>query len=251
MGRIYEATWGRVFAALYDRALKASEEGGLRAMRAELLAGASGRVLEIGAGTGANLGLYPDAVGELVLVEPSPFMARQMRERLGGELAQAPDPAAAESGPGVDPDPGSTDTAAEPDVGGVGGRPVPPATIAEVPAESLPFPDDSFDTAVATLVLCTVPDPVAVLAEIGRVLKPGGRLLFVEHVRSEDSGVARWQDRFERPWLFLADGCHCNRDTAATLAATDGFEIESIERGRLPKAMPLLRPLIRGSAVAR
>jgi hypothetical protein len=118
MGRIYEATWGRVFAALYDRALKASEEGGLRAMRAELLAGASGRVLEIGAGTGANLGLYPDAVGELVLVEPSPFMARQMRERLGGELAQAPDPAAAEPGPGVDPDPGSNDTAAEPDVGG-------------------------------------------------------------------------------------------------------------------------------------
>jgi SAM-dependent methyltransferase len=234
MGRIYDATWARLFAGLYDRALKATEEGGLRAMRAELLAGARGRVLEIGAGTGANLGLYPDAVGELVLVEPSPFMARQMRARLGGELAQAPTP------------PGSSRPAGIPNPVGD-----PPATIAEVPAETLPFPDSSFDTAVATLVLCTVPDPRAAIAEIARVLKPGGRLLFVEHVRSEDVRIARWQDRFERPWHFLADGCHCNRDTAATLAASGGFEVESIERGRLPKAMPLMRPLIRGSAVAR
>ena len=233
MGRLYDKTWGRIFAGLYDRVLATTEENGLRAMRAELLAGATGRVLEIGAGTGANLGLYPDAVGELVLVEPSPFMARRMRARLGGELAQAPTPPGASRPAGV---PAADD---------------PPATIAEVPAESLPFPGDSFDTAVATLVLCTVPDPPAVLAEIARVLKPGGRLLFVEHVRSERGRLARWQDRFERPWHFLADGCHCNRDTAATLAGADGLEVETIARDRMPKAMPLLRPLIRGSAVAR
>ena len=173
MGRIYDHTWGRIFAAGYDRALKASEDGGLRTMRAELLAGATGRVLEIGAGTGANLGLYPDSVGELVLVEPSPFMARQMRERLGGEQAQVPTP------PGSARPAGVRSAANDP-----------PATIAEVPAEALPFPADSFDTAVATLVLCTVPDPAAALAEIGRVLKPGGRLLFVEHVRAESAGLA-------------------------------------------------------------
>jgi SAM-dependent methyltransferase len=233
MGRIYDKTWSRIFAGLYDRVLATTEENGLRAMRAELLAGATGRVLEIGAGTGANLGLYPDSVGELVLVEPSPFMARQMRARLGGEQAQSPTPAGASQPAGVPAADG------------------PPATIAEVPAEALPFPDDSFDTAVATLVLCTVPDQPAVLAEISRVLKPGGRLLFVEHVRAESGGLARWQDRLERPWHFLADGCHCNRDTAAALAATDAFEIEAITRDRMPKAMPLLRPLIRGSAVAR
>ena len=120
--------------------------------------------------------------------------------------------------------------------------------IVQASAQELPFEDDSFDTAVFTLVLCTVPDPGAALAEAARVLKPGGKLLFVEHVRSEDPGLARWQDRFERPWHFFADGCHCNRDTVAMIKASP-FEIGQLEESELPKAPPLVRPLIRGTAV--
>jgi len=93
-----------------------------------------------------------------------------------------------------------------------------------------------------------VPDPAAALTEAARLLRPSGKLLFVEHVRSEDPGLARWQDRLERPWRFLGDGCHCNRDTMASIEASP-FEIERVEKGELPKAPPLVKPLIRGSAV--
>jgi ubiquinone/menaquinone biosynthesis C-methylase UbiE len=210
MGRIYEQTWGRAFAAMYDRGLKATEEAGLREMRRELLAGAGGRVLELGAGTGVNLDLYPDAVEDLVLVEPDPHMAKRLRAK----LAESPRAAA----------------------------------VVEAPAERLPCDDESFDTAVATLVLCTIPDPSAALAEAARVLKPGGQLLFVEHVRAEDPGLARWQDRLEKPWRFLGDGCHCNRDTLATIESSR-FRLGAVERNRLPKAPPIVSPLVRGSAV--
>lgn len=210
MGRIYDATWGRMFAAAYDRGLRATEENGLGEMRRELLAGASGRTIDVGAGTGVNIGYYPDAVTELVLAEPGPHMARQLREKLADSGREA--------------------------------------VVVTAPAEDLPFESCSFDTAVATLVLCTVPDPVAAISELSRVLEPGGRLLFIEHVRSRDPGSARWQDRLERPWRFLADGCHCNRDTLATLSASR-FEPEDVEHGAMPKALPLIRPLIQGSAV--
>jgi ubiquinone/menaquinone biosynthesis C-methylase UbiE len=210
---LYDATWGRGFSALYDRMLKATEEAGLRETRRRALSSASGRTLDLGAGTGANLGLYPEAVTELVLAEPDPHMLRQLRER------------AAERGPG--------------------------ATIVQAPAEDLPFPDSSFDTAVFVLVLCTVPDPAAALAETARVLRPGGRLMFVEHVRSEAPGVARWQDRLERPWRFFGDGCHCNRDTVAEIARCAPLTVEEVEHARLPKAPPIIRPLVTGSAVAR
>jgi SAM-dependent methyltransferase len=121
--------------------------------------------------------------------------------------------------------------------------------IVEAQAQSLPFPDDSFDTAVFTLVLCTIPDPAAALAEAARVLKPGGIVLFLEHVRSPSPRLARWQDRFEGPWRFVNDGCHCNRDTVATLEASP-LAVERVERGRMPKAPPIVRPIVRGSAVA-
>lgn len=209
MGRFYDATWGRLFSAMYDRAMAGTEDAGLREKRRALLAGASGRVLELGAGTGANLELYPEAVRELVLAEPDPQMTRRLRPKLAAS-----------------------------------GR---SAEVVEAPAERLPFPDASFDTAVATLVLCTVPDPQAALAEVARVLKPGGRLLFLEHVRSGDARLARWQDRLEGPWRFLGDGCHCNRDTVAAIGAA-GFELGEAERDRLPKAPPLVRPLAVGSA---
>jgi SAM-dependent methyltransferase len=209
MGRVYDATWGRLFAAAYDRGLKGTEEAGLREMRRETLAAARGRTIDLGAGTGANLALYPDAVSELVLAEPDPHMAKRLREKLANS-----------------------------------GR---DAQLVEAPAERLPFEDSSFDTAVFTLVLCTVPDPEAALAEAARVLKPGGMLLFVEHVRADNAGLARWQDRLEKPWRFAADGCHCNRDTVANIEASP-LTVEQVERGRLPKAPPLVRPLVRGSA---
>ena len=165
MGRIYDATWGRGFTALYDRLMASTEEEGLREMRREILSTASGRTIDLGAGTGANLGLYPDSVTELVLAEPDPHMLRKLQ------------PKAEEAG--VE------------------------AEVVEAGAERLPFEDSSFDTAVFTLVLCTVPDPAAALAEAARVLKPGGRLLFVEHVRSEEGGLARWQDRLETAVALL------------------------------------------------
>jgi ubiquinone/menaquinone biosynthesis C-methylase UbiE len=118
--------------------------------------------------------------------------------------------------------------------------------VVEAPADRLPFADDSFDTVVSTLVLCTVPDQPRALAEIRRVLKPGGRLLFLEHVRSHEADVAKWQDRILPIWRWFGQGCHPNRDTAAALARA-GFEVE-MESWRMPKAPPIVRPVIEGVA---
>ena len=213
MGRIYDATWGRMFSAFYDRAFEATEEAGLREMRRDLLRQARGRVLELGAGTGLNLELYPhEGLDRLVLTEPDPHMFKQLRQR------------ATEGCPGAD--------------------------LVEAGAEALPFEDDSYDTIVVTLVLCTVPDQPAALREISRVLAPGGQLLFLEHVRSDKAGTAKWQDRLETPWRFLGDGCHCNRDTVAGMRAA-GFELTELDCAELPKAPPIVRPLIHGSAQPR
>jgi SAM-dependent methyltransferase len=226
LGKAYDATWGRAFAHFYDRALKATEENGLGEMRRALLAEARGRVIEIGAGTGVNLDLYGEGVEDLTLVEPDRHMAARLRARLeAGEGAHEGDMGA--SAPGAGPEV--------------------PKHLVEAPAEALPFEADTFDTAVATLVLCTIPDPVAATEELARVLKSGGRLLFLEHVRSSDLGTARWQDRLEKPWRFMADGCHCNRDTEAMLRAS-AFQVDAVEHGRMPKAMAIVRPLIRGAA---
>jgi ubiquinone/menaquinone biosynthesis C-methylase UbiE len=202
----------RIFAALYDRLLSSTERAGLRDMRAELLAGARGRTLELGAGTGLNLVHYTDAVTELVLTEPDTHMARRLRKRLDDE-PPAPDR----------------------------------VEVVETPAERLPFEDQSFDSVVSTLVLCSVESPDGAATEIARVLKPDGRLLYLEHVRSGDRALARWQDRLERPWGWLGAGCHPNRDTVAQLEAT-GLVTESLVRDRMPKAPPIVRPLVRGEA---
>jgi ubiquinone/menaquinone biosynthesis C-methylase UbiE len=202
----------RIFAAMYDRMLRGTERAGLEDMRAELLAEARGRTLELGAGTGLNLAHYTSEVTELVLTEPDPHMAQRLRKRLEEE------------------------------------RPAPDRVeVVETPAERLPFEDGRFDSVVSTLVLCSVEDPAAATGEIVRVLKPDGRLLYLEHVRSGDRGLARWQDRLERPWGWLGAGCHPNRDTVAQLQAA-GLETESLVRDRLPKAPPIVRPMVRGSA---
>jgi ubiquinone/menaquinone biosynthesis C-methylase UbiE len=123
------------------------------------------------------------------------------------------------------------------------------ADVVPAGADTLPYEDGSFDTVVATLVFCTVPDAHAALREVRRVLAPGGRLLFLEHVRAEPgSKLERWQDRLQRPWRAVACGCHCNRDFLATLAA-EGFAVEQLERPNWRFLPPLVRPVVVGAAV--
>lgn len=208
--RAFDATFGRAMAAVYDRALARSERKGLSALRTGLLRRAAGRTLELGAGTGLNLEHYPAEV-ELVAIEPFEPMARQLRERAAGS-----------------------------------GRKV---EVVEAEAERLPFPDNSFDTVTGTLVLCTVTDPDRALAEVRRVLRPNGRFLFLEHVRSGDPRRARWQDRFEKPWYVIGHGCHCNRDTLASIEAA-GLAVEELDETKLPAAVPIVEPLIVGAAAA-
>lgn len=182
------------------------------AVRRRLLADASGRVVEIGAGTGANLAHYPESIDDLVLTEPDEPMARRLEGTLAGS-----------------------------------GR---SASVVRASADSLPFEDDSFDTAVTALVLCTVPDPAASLREVARVLRPGGRLLFLEHVRATDPKLAAWQDRLHRPWYWFGRGCNCNRPTLETIEASP-FAVERYDRDEVHPAPPIVRPLLTGSAIAR
>jgi SAM-dependent methyltransferase len=200
-----------IFARYYDRLLAGAEKAGLADMRRELVSQATGRTLEIGAGTGHNLPYYTDAVTELVLAEPDPHMAKRLRDQVAKE---------------------------PPAVGKV--------EVIEAPAEDLPFDNGSFDTVVSTLVLCTVGDPDRAVAEAKRVLADGGALLYIEHVRGE-GGVTRAQDFLERPWGWIAGGCHPNRATGETIAEA-GFWIERLDRGELPKAPPIVKPLISGVA---
>jgi SAM-dependent methyltransferase len=202
--------WPRAFAAVYDRSLERAERMGMEARRARLLADARGLVVEIGAGTGLNLAHYPAAVDELVLTEPDEAMARALERR----LARA-------------------------------GR---AARVVRAPAEALPLPDASADTVVSTLVLCTVADPERALAEVARVLRPGGRLLFAEHVRADDPGLARWQRRLRRPWGVVARGCRPDQPTVE-LIARSALELEHVERGRFAGAFAIVRPLRTGRAL--
>lgn len=199
------SVWSRVFALVYDPLLARAERLGFAAARANLLAQAHGRILEIGAGTGLNLPHYPPGA-DLVLTEPDPHMARRARRR-GAEVVEAP-------------------------------------------ADALPFPDASFDTVVSTLVLCTVPDVPAALREIRRVLRPGGNLLFLEHVRAEPgSRLERWQDRLHGPWQAFACGCNCNRDLLEALERERFGTVGSRHDWRFMP--PIVRPVVSGVASPR
>ena len=178
--------------------------------RVRLLAGARGAVLEVGGGTGANLAHYR-GVDRVTVVEPDPYM----RKKLGPKAATASVP----------------------------------VEVSAAGAEALPFPDGSFDTVVSTLVLCTVPDQALALGEIRRVLRPGGLLLFIEHVRAEGA-MARWQDRIVPLWERLLGGCHPNRDTVAAIEEA-GFEIETFEAFYPPAPLSDLTPHVQGSAMVR
>lgn len=203
----------RLFALYYPRLIALSERAGQRETRRELVFEATGRTLEVGAGSGLNLPHYTARVTELIVTEPSPHMLEHLRDRV---RANPP--------------------------------PVGSWQLVAAGGEELPFPAASFDTVVATYVLCTIPDPAGALVEISRVLRPGGRFLFLEHVYAGGgTRLGRFQDLVEVPHRYLAAGCHPNRRTAALLEASP-LDVERLERGSQPRSLPTVRPTIIGCA---
>jgi ubiquinone/menaquinone biosynthesis C-methylase UbiE len=193
---------------MYDRMSAKTEDAGLREVRRRLLADATGRVLEIGGGTGANLLLYGPSVESLTVTEPEQPMLRRLDRKVREQA--------------------------------------PLTKVLRARAEELPFADDSFDTVVSTLVLCGVDDQKQSLRELRRVLRPGGQFMFIEHVRSDEPKVARMQDRMNGVNRFVVR-CDCNRATLGMIEA-EGFEVTKLERTELPKAPPFARPMIVGVA---
>ena len=193
---------------LYDLLTRYSERKGMGERRRELLAPLEGDVLEVGAGTGLNLPYYERAA-RVVAVEPDAGMA----ERLPARVAEAKVP----------------------------------VEVVAASAESLPFEDERFDAAVLTFVLCSIPNPLEALREIRRVLRPGGRLVVLEHVRG-DGRVGRWQDRLTPLQRKLAGNCHLNRETLDAIGAA-GFDAVEVARTMLPGTHALVRPGIQGVAI--
>lgn len=179
------------FARMYERISAESERRGTAEHRDRALAGLSGRVIEIGAGNGLNFAHYPANVTEVVAVEPDDHL-RELAAR------------AAESAPV-------------------------PVQLLAGHAAALPVENATFDAAVASLVLCSVPDQRAALAEMRRVLKPDGQLRFFEHVRSQTSWLGLLEDAVTPLWSRIGGGCHLNRDTTAAIRAA-GFDIETLDR---------------------
>ena len=202
---------GRVLAALYDLTTAGMERRLFAARRRGLLAAARGRVLDVAAGTGANLPHYRwDRVAELVLLDPSAGMLERAR-RKASALGRA-------------------------------------VRLVEGPAERLPFDDETFDAVVFTLALCTIPDPAAALREADRVLRPDVLQDEEPALRAQDPGLAAWQDRLTPFWRIVGGGCHPNRDTRATIEAA-GFRFEAAEEfleERIP--LPIVRPQLIGAA---
>jgi SAM-dependent methyltransferase len=207
---LHEVPESRLTVALYNPFLWLAERRGMGARRRRLLESARGRVLEIGAGTGLNLPHYPEDLEELVLAEPGAGMAARIDvSRLRGEV---------------------------------------PVSIVAARAERLPFEDDHFDSIVSTLVLCTVEDAQLALTEIVRVLKPGGQLLFCEHVAAGSRWRRGCQRLVARPWAAFADGCRCDRPTLGTISAR--MQVASVQQDRWRGMPGWVTPLVWGVAVA-
>jgi len=212
-GRLTKVWGTRCGPVLYDPFLWLGELRGMSELRRSIVARAHGRVLELGAGTGLNLRHYRAGLDELVLTEPEPRMAKRL-ERRTARTAPAN------------------------------------SRVLRVPAEQLPFADGWFDAVVATLVFCTVADPPAALREARRVLRDGGQLLFIEHVRATaGSRLERWQQRLHSPWRAFAYGCRCDQDTMSLIEHAE-FAFADRRPGRW-RAMPaIVQPLICGQAQA-
>ncbi|MCC7257725.1 MAG: methyltransferase domain-containing protein [Gammaproteobacteria bacterium] len=178
--------------------LMMEDDEDLKALRTRTLAPTTGRVLELGFGTGLNLHHYPPGVKRLVAVDPNPGMAALAHERMAGAGLEV--------------------------------------EHYQTTAEQLPFDSASFDSVVCTLTLCSIPDVAASLAEVGRVLKPGGQFLFCEHGLHADAGMRRWQHRLNPLWKRVFDGCHINRDIAR-LVEDAGLVLDPLEHPVL-KSLP-------------
>jgi ubiquinone/menaquinone biosynthesis C-methylase UbiE len=198
-------------AFFYDRVMAKTEAACLREWRHALLKQVSGEVLEIGAGTGANIKLYSDRVTRLVLTEPDKHMRKLLKEQAGDHRLE--------------------------NVSVTGGT-----------AEQIEADDESFDFVVSSLVCCSVTDLNTCLSEIRRVLRPGGSLVFLEHVAAANgSSRRRWQNIVNPVWKTFMGNCHLNRETEQAIV-TEGFEIIQIDRESMRKALPIVRPTIRGIA---
>jgi ubiquinone/menaquinone biosynthesis C-methylase UbiE len=199
-------------ATIYDRFMEESERACLADWRTALLADLSGDVLEIGAGTGRNLDHYPSGIERLVLAEPDRHMRRHLESMAAGHAKRV--------------------------------------EVIAAPAQALPVADGELDAVVSTLVLCSVGDVDAVLGEVRRVLKPGGRFLFIEHVAAKGGSRLVWQRRVEPVWKRIADGCHLTRETRAAIERA-GFELSEVVEESMRKALPIVRPTVRGVAIRR
>lgn len=201
-----------LMAKFYDRIMQDAEDKGLREWQKSLLENVSGDVLELGAGTGANLPFYPQAVKHLILSEPSSFMRQQLKQKLPSQLS---------------------------------------IEISSDEAECLTLPDQSVDVVVCTLVLCSVKNPEKALSEIYRVLRPNGKLFFIEHVLATNNPKrANWQKRLALLWKYVADGCHINRGTEQMMQNA-GFQFLEIERQSMRGVPAIVRPSIRGVAIKK
>ncbi|QZT35135.1 class I SAM-dependent methyltransferase [Caldalkalibacillus thermarum TA2.A1] len=181
---------GKWFSKLYDPVMEPLERLKFRYIRETLIHKAKGNVLEIGSGTGLNFPYYTQAV-KVTAIEPDPTMRKKSLKR--AEHARVP----------ID--------------------------VILADAQALPFPEHTFDTVVGTLVLCTIPNPEKALNEIRRVCKPGGHVLFFEHVRAEHSLLGRLQDWMTPVWKRVCNGCHLNRETLETVKKA-GFTIVHVEK---------------------
>lgn len=181
---------GKWFPRFYDILMEPLERRRFREIRNNLLQDIQGRVLEIGSGTGFNFSFYKQAQ-KVIAIEPEPLMRDKSLPR--AKRANVP------------------------------------LEVVLASAEELPFPDDSFDAVVGTLVLCTIPNPTKALQEISRVCKPDGSVLFFEHVRLNHPVLGRLQDLLTPVWKHLCDGCHLNRNTLE-LVKQAGFQVINVER---------------------